>query len=156
VAESRACRMDYAEAIRGGGGFAKPPTRAIARRWNGWGVPQDYAEAMRWFRQAADAGNSSAMNNIGLLYQNGEGVPQDYAEAMRWFRKAADAGNSAAMNNIGYAEAMLYANGWGVPQDYAEAMRWYLKAADAGNSAAKDNLDRLNNLIAQQSKTGKL
>jgi TPR repeat protein len=50
-------------------------------------VPQDYAEAMKWFRQAADAGDSWGMFNIGLLYQNGLGVPQDYAEAMRWYRK---------------------------------------------------------------------
>jgi TPR repeat protein len=35
----------------------------------GVGVPQDYAEAMRWYRKAADAGNSSAMNNIGWLYR---------------------------------------------------------------------------------------
>jgi serine/threonine protein kinase len=68
----------------------------------GVGVPQNYAEAMRWYRKAADAGNSSeAMNNIGWLYANGWGVPQDYAEAMRWYRKAADAGNSSGMNNIG-------------------------------------------------------
>jgi TPR repeat protein len=41
---------------------------------------------MKWFRQAADAGNSGAMNNIGWLYHYGRGVPQDYAEAMRWYR----------------------------------------------------------------------
>ena len=152
------------------GGVGVPQNYAEAMRWyrqaadagnswamtnigwlyaNGKGVPQDYAEAMRWYRQAADAGDSSAMNNIGGLYANGEGVPQNYAEAMRWFRRAADAGNSSAMNNIG----VLYQDGKGVPQDDAEARRWYQKAVDAGNSAAKNNLDRLNNSIAQQSKT---
>ena len=48
------------------------------------GVPPDYGEAIRWYRQAADRGNAAAMNNIGWLYQHGRGVPQDYGEAMRW------------------------------------------------------------------------
>jgi TPR repeat protein len=55
-------------------------------------VPQDYAEAMRWYRQAADAGSGAAMINIGTLYEDGWGVPQDFAEAIKWYRKAADAG----------------------------------------------------------------
>src|SRR4051794_22798315 len=54
---------------------------------NGRGVPQDYAEAMRWFRKAADQGNAWAQNSIGYLYQNGWGTPRDYAEAMRWYQK---------------------------------------------------------------------
>jgi TPR repeat protein len=56
-------------------------------------VSQDYTEAMKWYRKAADAGNASAMRNIGWLYHNGLGVSQDYTEAMKWFRKADDAGN---------------------------------------------------------------
>jgi TPR repeat protein len=133
--------QDYAEAMRwyrkaADAGDSSAMTNIGGLYENGWACRQDYAEAMRWYRKAADAGNSSAMNNIGWLYQNGLGVPQDYAEAMRWYRKAADAGNSSAMNNIG----RLYQNGWGVPQDYAEAMRWYRQAADAGNSWAMTNI----------------
>jgi uncharacterized protein len=33
---------------------------------------------------------ASAMNNLGLLYQNGHGVTQDYAKAREWFEKAAN------------------------------------------------------------------
>ena len=40
----------------------------------GQGVAQDYGEAMRWFRLAADRGNAVAMNNIGELYAKGQGV----------------------------------------------------------------------------------
>jgi TPR repeat protein len=46
---------------------------------NGYGVPQDYAEAVRWYRLAAGQGNAKAQYNLGLMYYNGEGVPQDYA-----------------------------------------------------------------------------
>jgi hypothetical protein len=97
---------------------------------------KDYAEAMRWYRKAAEQGNADAQFTIGLLYENGWGVAQDYAEAMRWFRKVADQGNADAQDNIGG----LYVKGWGVAQDYAEAMRWFRKAANQGNDDAQYNI----------------
>jgi len=45
--------------------------------------PQDYAEAMRWFRKAADQGNADAQANIGDLYYYGHGVAQNYAVSGR-------------------------------------------------------------------------
>ena len=63
---------------------------------NGLGVSQDYNEAMRWFRKAADAGNVCAKDWIGWMYQHGHGVSQDDTEAMQWYRKAAEAGDSDA------------------------------------------------------------
>ena len=93
----------------------------------------NYAEAMRWFRTAADQGSASAQNNIGILYNNGQGVKQDYAEAMRWYQKAAEQGNVGAQVGIG----ILYDNGRGVKQDYAAAMRWYQKAAVQENAKAQ-------------------
>jgi tetratricopeptide (TPR) repeat protein len=97
---------------------------------------RDYAEAMRWYRKAADQGNADAQFDVGWLYKNGWGVPQDYAEALRWCHNAADQGNVVAQNNIG----RHYENGWGVAQDYAEAMRWFRKAADRGNATAQANI----------------
>jgi hypothetical protein len=100
---------------------------------------KDYLEARKQYEMAAKFGSTTALNNIGGLYERGSGVPQDYAEARRWYEKAAAAGDPAAMNNIG----MLYNGGSGVPQDYAEAWRWYEKAAAAGNSAAMNNIGSL-------------
>ena len=51
---------------------------------NGEGVPQDHAEAARWYRLAGDQGIARAQSNLGLLYENGEGVPQDYVQAHMW------------------------------------------------------------------------
>jgi TPR repeat protein len=51
---------------------------------------QDYDEAMRWFRKAADQGNAAAQDNLGWLYETGSDVARDYGEAMHWYRKAAD------------------------------------------------------------------
>jgi TPR repeat protein len=103
---------------------------------NGQGVHQDNAQAMIWFRKAADAGNSDAMYNVGVGYEKGEGVAQDYGEAMRWFQKAADGGNAQAMYNLG----VNYDKGQGVAQDLPQAMEWYRKAADAGDASAMYNL----------------
>ncbi len=56
---------------------------------NGRGVTQDYAEAVRWYREAADQGLAAAQFNLGLMYYNGQGVTQDYAEAHMWLNVAA-------------------------------------------------------------------
>jgi TPR repeat protein len=92
----------------------------------------DYAEAMRWYRRAADLGNANAMENIGMLYHTGRGIIRDDAEALRWWRKAADLGGANAMNHIGAA----YRDGQGVNRDYVEAMRWFRQSSELGNAHA--------------------
>lgn len=113
-----------------------------AANWMGFsydlarGVPQDYVQALSWYRKGADAGNATAMDNIGYMYELGHAVPQDYHEAMAWYHKAADAGSTEALNNVG----ALYDDGHGVPQDYHEAMIWYRKGADADVADSMDNI----------------
>lgn len=103
---------------------------------SGQGAAQDYAEAMTWYRRAADQGNMLAQYNIGLLYRNGHGVKQDYAEAAVWYRKAAEKGYADAQNNLG----ALYNDGLGVQQNHGEAFVWIQKAAEQGFSVAQSNL----------------
>ena len=38
---------------------------------NGFGVPEDDAEAVRWYRLAAEQGDADAQNNLGFMYANG-------------------------------------------------------------------------------------
>ena len=57
---------------------------------NGQGVKQDYAEAVRWYRKAAEQGHAGGQCNLGVMYENGRVLKQDHAEAVRWYRKAAD------------------------------------------------------------------
>ena len=56
---------------------------------NGRGVPENDAEAVRWYRLAADQGYASAQVNLGFMYRNGDGVPEDYVQAHMWFNLAA-------------------------------------------------------------------
>ena len=83
----------------------------------GEGVPQDAAEAVRWFRLAAEQSYAPAQYILGFIHDTGEGVPEDAAEAVRWFRLAAEQGIARAQFNLGD----MYANGKGVPQDNVEA-----------------------------------
>ena len=117
-------------------GNAKAQTNLGITYLIGRGVPQDDAEAMRWFRQAAEQGHAKAQFNLGLMYATGRGVPQDDAEAVRWYRLAADQGDASAQFNLG----VMYRDGEGVPQDEAEAVRWFRLAADQGNALGQSNL----------------
>jgi S1-C subfamily serine protease len=102
----------------------------------GHGVPKDDVEAVRWFRKAAEQGDSQGQFNLGTMYAGGHGAAQDYAEAVRWFRKAAEQGNPHGQSGLG----IMYAGGKGVAQDYAEAVRWFRKAAEQGDSQGQSNL----------------
>jgi TPR repeat protein len=95
-----------------------------------------YADALMWYKKAADGGSAPAMRNVGLLYETGRGTEQDYAAAADWYKKAADLGNPGAMFDL----ANLYEKGWGVDQDFAQAATWYRKAADAKNASAMNHL----------------
>ena len=56
---------------------------------NGQGVPQNYAEALKWHQLAAEQGNAGAQYNLGLMYSSGQqGVPQDFLRAHIWFNLA--------------------------------------------------------------------
>jgi TPR repeat protein len=87
----------------------------------GKGVPQDYAQAVLWYRKAAEQNLAIAQYRLGVLYANGVGVPLDKAQSAEWFQKAAEQGYV-------YAQEMLgsdYLTGEGVQRDYSEAYFWF-------------------------------
>ena len=63
---------------------------------NGQGVPEDDAEAVKWFRLSAEQGNAEAQLGLGILYQQGWGVPEDYVLAYAWYNLASAQGNEQA------------------------------------------------------------
>jgi hypothetical protein len=40
----------------------------------GNGVTRDYAQAVEWFRKAAEQGDAMVQYNLGVCYENGNGV----------------------------------------------------------------------------------
>lgn len=97
---------------------------------------EDYEEAVRWYRMAAEQGMSEAQNNLGVMYKDGQGVKQDFQEAAHWFLLAAQQDNTLAQLNIGW----LYHAGKGVRQDADSARYWYSQAAEKGHATAQLNL----------------
>ena len=105
----------------------------------GEGVPENDAEAVKWFRKAAEQGEAIAQFNLGIAYATGEGVPEDDAEAVKWYRLAAEQGDASAQYRLGG----MYNYGEGVPEDSVRAYAWYNLAAAQGSEASeigKNNL----------------
>lgn len=65
----------------------------------GDGLPQDFAEAMKWYRRAAAQGDGLAQSNIGFLYLRGHGIPQDYVRAHMWFNLAEASGERSVLGS---------------------------------------------------------
>lgn len=102
--------------------------------FTGEGELQDYAEAAKWFRKAAEQGDIYAKTYLGGMYAQGLGVPKDDSKAAKWFHTAAEEGDPDAQLLLGG----MYANRRGVPQDYVLAYMWFsLSAAGANENAAK-------------------
>jgi TPR repeat protein len=74
---------------------------------NGDGVPEDYAEAVRWYRLAAEQGDVNAQYNLGYMYGNGDGVPEDIVLAYMWWNLAAAQGDEVAQENKDIIEQQM-------------------------------------------------
>lgn len=105
----------------------------------GRGVVQDYAEAVPWYRKAADQGNAAAQLMLGLMHYQGWGVVQDCAEAARWYLKAAEQSEAGAQYLVG----LMYHDGEGVPRDYVAVHVWCNLASASGDAAAARARDAL-------------
>lgn len=64
------------------------------------GVPKDDAQAVQWYRKAAEQGLAAAQYSLGLRYEKGLGVPNVYTLAEEWYRKAAEQGNTEAKEKL--------------------------------------------------------
>ena len=54
---------------------------------------QDYAEAAKWYKKAAEQGDSNAQNILGAMYERGKGMPKDFVEAYKWFSISGEGDN---------------------------------------------------------------
>jgi S1-C subfamily serine protease len=99
-------------------------------------MTKDCAEAVKWFRKAAEQGNAFGQMSLAFCYEEGNGVAKDYNEAAVWCRKAAEQGNPLAQYNLG----VCYSEGQGLEKDFAQAVKWYLRAAEQGNAHAQFSL----------------
>ncbi len=119
-----------------GGSSLRRPGAGTCRRlhnlgamyYQGKGVPQDYAEAARWYWKAAEQGSVDAQFLLGFMHDKGQGV-------LKTPRKPSG-GSTSCWLAAGHAGAQycylgaMFDEGRGITKDYAEAARWYRKAAE--------------------------
>jgi TPR repeat protein len=113
------------------------------------GVPQNYAMALKLWREAAAGGYADAEYNLGHAYANGLGVPQDMSKAAQWWQSAANRGNATAMSLLGY----MYNIGEGVKRDRVQAHVWFNLAASLhppgkDREVAANNRDHVATLLS--------
>lgn len=67
----------------------------------GYGVPQDDAVAVSWYRRAAARGDAVGQYLLGLMYDRGHGVHEDTIAAQKWLILAV--ANAASRQREDYA-----------------------------------------------------
>jgi TPR repeat protein len=99
----------------------------------------DFKTAIGLWRDAAEAGNAAAQNNLGIMFDLGKGTPRSDKLALFWFLKAARQGYAKAQYNMG----RKYDNGEGVEANEVTALMWYTLAASGGSQAFAITRDKL-------------
>ena len=112
--------------------------------YEGDGVTQDYREAVKYFRLAAEQEDVQGQYYLGECYYHGHGVSKDLEEAEKWYLLAEAQGNANACVRLGVCYCDLgynYYNGFnGKTKDYEKAVEYYRLAADRGNAEAQYKL----------------
>src|ERR1700686_1673037 len=102
-------------------------------------VRYDFPKAIEWYEKAIDAGDDSALTELGGLYREGaEGLNKDEFKAFLFFKKYADAGRTAALMQLGWC----YEFGSGVAADKHRASMYYEQAADRGDKFSMTRLGK--------------
>ena len=98
----------------------------------GESLPENQAEAARWWSLAAATGDRDAQVALAFKLINAQGVPQDLVRAHHLCTEAAKSTNARAEYCLGY----LSQRGLGVNQDAKKARTWYALAAGRGEAQA--------------------
>ncbi len=86
-----------------------------------WTGPKDLAEAVRWYRLAAQKGEAKSQYDLGFMLLLGEGGPKNTQEGLMWLEGAGERGEYQAFRLL----LDCYENGYcDVPVDPAKATLW--------------------------------
>ena len=100
--------------------------------YDGVGVSQNHALAMRYFEMAADKGNHLAMHYLGELHYSGEQADKNDSLAYEYYKQAANSGYAQSQKMLG----LFYEKGIYVNADSEESLKWYTLAAKQNDSDA--------------------
>jgi hypothetical protein len=103
---------------------------------NGFDEPKDEARGFALIREAANAGELTAMYAMSFQYFNKEAVEDNVAQGLTWLKRAAEAGHQDAIVKLGHR----YLYGEAVDQDFARALEFFEKADEHRDSQADRGL----------------
>jgi TPR repeat protein len=108
---------------------------AIAYRHGQLGLAINDAEALKYYRLAADQKHADAQHNLAYAYEHGQlGLAINHREALKYYRLAAGQGLALAQYNL----ALCHARGrLGLVVNDAEALKYYQLAAGQGLALAQ-------------------
>ena len=66
----------------------------------GTGVPKNKAEAVKWYRKAAEQGDAASQTSLGVMYAMGMGVPANNVRAYLWWSLAKAQGHEDAASYL--------------------------------------------------------
>ena len=121
------------------GGMAEAQMVLAKWRYDGSVLPEDHAEAARWYEMAAKQGNVGAMLALGRMLNEGDGVTKDVRKGCEWYVAAARKGSAEAYYELG----LIFENGTGVKADKEKASKLYEEASKRGETNAASRLASL-------------
>ncbi|MCP1678431.1 tetratricopeptide repeat protein [Kerstersia gyiorum] len=87
----------------------------------GLGIARDYAQALQWYRRAAEQGDALAQSSLGGMLTLGTGVRKDYPQAYFWLLLASTGDDSAKMMRDFVEKSLSSAE---ISQAQARASAW--------------------------------
>lgn len=116
-------------------------------------VKASTAEALEWFRKAAEQGCPHAQMMMGDLKAGAYGCARNMKTSFAWYQKAAEQNEEGAFCVMGDFYKDGAATG-AVARDYSEALRWYARAREQGNPNAQNNIDVVLAMKRSENETG--
>ena len=111
-------------------------------------IEQDYVLAAKFYRMAAELGNTEAMFQLGMKYTgcwNADGedvIINDDDEVVKWIMLSAENGHIGAQNLLG----TMYRSGSYIEENLDEAIKWFKLAANQGHVYSQTYLGYMYNI----------
>lgn len=103
----------------------------------GLGVFKSNAQAVKWYRKAAEKHHRPSEIALGVICADGKGsVVADESEIFQWVSQSATMGHASSQ----YMMGERYYYGEGVQEDKFIASEWYRKAAEQGHAESQYSL----------------
>ncbi len=115
---------------------------------DGVGVPQKAEQAYRWYKKAAEAGDSFSFYQVGAMLYYGEGCQEDNAEAWKWLSR----GTHILSGPCFYQMGLMCEDGYGQEgKEAADCVGYYEQSVYLGGACSNEAALRLYDIFRTQS-----